>query len=840
MVTVSQTLPQVHTPSPAGTAEGSRPTPRRSRAFQPGWPLVWLLVGYPLWWVLGIAQILSLAAAVVMLLELLCRPRIVAPRGFLLWLLFLAWLLAGLIVLQVDAPGTVHGGSNTRYLTFSFRLSWYLAATVVLLYLGNMRKELSTRRVTRAFGCLFVTVVGGGLLGTIAPHLDFPSAIELLLPHRVTSIQFVHDLVHPVVAQLNVVDNVENPRASAPFPYTNGWALNFAVLLPFFLFAWFGPDSGWRRRVGPLVLALALVPVIVTVNRGLWIALGATALFVALRAAASGKPRPLGAVLAGVGLVVALVAVTPLGATVEHRLNNGYSDSSRANLSTTTVETALDASPVVGFGTTRDVQGSFSSIAGGATPSCPLCAPPSLGTQGHLWLLTFATGAGGLLLYLGFYLTMFSRGLRLKAPSVALGMSVLVAHLATMPFYDVFGIAMFSIAAGAAFIWRAQLDAGEALCARTGQPMAPEPTLGGYAALVRDNSHIMVGCALLGLLVGAYVQYSRGPVYTAQVSVMLPREATYPGSSRQATTLDTLAQMVTGAEVQDAAQRATGQSWSVDPRDVSVGAAPNTRLLRINIEDPDPVMVRARTQATAEALLRSRADELAARGRQALDELKASEAGVTRAVTTLDRQLTTAPKQARSQLEVVRAELIAELNEISSSTATVVSLPVDAGAIIAPAHVSRDDGGWNVALAGGMMLGLLFGVIGSLWRRSAGARKRWPGHVTIGHIPVLARIAAEETGGWTPSRDVAAAVARLAPSVCLAVGDDPQVRAVAAQLDAAVPRTGSPRAYSEVVVVISERTGNREIAAFRAWAEQFGVRPCGAVLLKSRGRRARL
>jgi hypothetical protein len=794
--------------------------------------LTWLLVGYPLWWVLGLAQVLSLVAAGMLLLELLHRRRVIAPRGFLVWMSFLAWLLVGVLLLQVDAPGTVHGTSNTRYLTFSFRFAWYSAATVLLLYLGNMRKELSVTRITRAFACLFVTVVAGGVLGTVAPHLDFPSAIELLLPRRITSIPFVRDLVHPVVAQLNLVDGVPNPRASAPFAYTNGWALNFAVLLPFFLIACFGPEAGWRRRVGPLVLVVALIPVIVSVNRGLWIALALMALFIAVRATAAGRPRSLAAVLAGVGLVLVLVASTPLGDTVSHRLDNGYSDDGRADLSTTTVQTALDASPIVGFGTTRDVQGSFRSIAGGSTASCPQCAPPALGTQGHLWGLIFATGVGGLVLYLGFYLTFLARGLRLASPYAGAGASVIVAHLATMPFYDIIGVAMFSMAAGVGLIWRAQMEAEEAAAARTGQPRPEDPTLGGYALLVRDNAGLLSCCALIGLTVAGTVQYSRGPTYAGEVGVLISREPAYPGVIRRVTTLDTIAQTVTGPQVQDAVLEQIGRSWVSDPGHVSVGAIPNTRILEITVEDPDAAVAREGAEATARALLGSRGRQLAEQRRATLDELEAQEAGLAQAVSTVDRAVDHATSSEVLRLEQVRTELTGELSQASSTTATVTSGQDDPGTILAPARGWRVTGGWNVALTGGLMLGLACGMLLSLLRHAVGRRSsREGGHTAIG-LPVLARLPADHRRDRQLPTALTRAVLQLEPLACLAVGDDPHVRAVARRLDEGTgpsPRRRHPR---DVVVVLSEHAAARDIDAFRTWAEQLGLEPSCAVVLE--------
>ena len=805
------------------------PAPRGR--FAPGWPLTWVLVGYPLWWILGLAQVLSLVAAVLLLVELLQRRRIHAPRGFLVWLLFLAWVLVGLVVLQVDAPGTVHGGSNTRYLTFGFRFAWYAAATIVLLYLGNMRKELSDTRIIRAFACLFVTTVAGGLLGTLAPHLDFPSAVELVLPRRITSIPFVRDLVHPVVAQLNLVDGVANPRASAPFAYTNGWALNFAVLLPFFLIGWFGPRAGWRRRVGPLVLAVALVPVIVSVNRGLWSALAVMAVFVAVRAAVAGNPRTLGTIMVGAAVVLILVSSTQLGDTVRHRLDNGYSDDGRANLSTTTVQTALEASPAVGFGTTRDVQGSFRSIADGSTASCPQCAPPALGTQGHLWGLVFATGAGGLALYLTVMLGALRRSLRLDGPGAHLGAAVIVGHLATMPFYDIIGIAMFAIAGGIGLIWRAQLGAEEAASARSGQPPAPGPTLGGYAGWASKHARTLVCCAVLGVASGAVVQHSRGETYEAEVSVLVAREPAYPGLVRRITTLDTIAQTVTGPAVQDAVGARTGRSWLADQRDVSVGAAPNTRILEITLSDPDAEVARAGAEATGEALLASRTQALRELRQQTLDKLEAEEAGLARAVASVNELLSRESSDV-PHLEEVRADLTGQLNEVSTAAADVATTPVEPGELVSPARVEQVHGGWNVALASGLALGVLAGLVLSMLRRSAPERIRATSGSAVGGVPVLARVPETEARGGQVPASLLRATSALGPLACLPVGHDPVVRELAQRLDRhATGGADLDGRSGRVIVVLRADLTAPALTDFLGWATRLGLRVECAVVV---------
>ena len=307
--------------------------------------------------------------------------------------------------------------SPTRYLTYTFRFSWYLAATITLLYVFNLRERLSTQRITRAAGWLFITVVLGGVLGTLVPHLEFRSVIELVLPRKATHFQFVHDLVHPAVAQLYAINGVENPRASAPFAYTNDWGLNFACLLPFFLVGWLGRDAAGlaaprgAARPAPRALSRDLVGEPRPVARAHHRRRDGRR-----PGSPDGHVRLLGCMLGAAALGVVLLYSTPIGTSIQNRINHGYSNNSRSSLGAQTVDSVLGVSPVVGLGTTRNAQGSFYSIAGGSTASCSVCTPPGLGTQGHLWLVIYSTGVGGLLLYLGFMLLQFIRHVRVQMP----------------------------------------------------------------------------------------------------------------------------------------------------------------------------------------------------------------------------------------------------------------------------------------------------------------------------------------------------------------------------------------------------------------------------------------
>jgi hypothetical protein len=427
----------------------------------PGWPILALFGLFPLWWVLGIAEFAGILLAIPMAIQLIQTPVVRAPRGFGIWLLFLIWAGVGIFVLQVDAPGAVADTSSGRYATFAYRYLWYVSAAVILLYVGNMRDVITLPRLFRAMSYMFITVVLGGYLGIVAPHLQFPSVIEIVLPRGLTHNGFVQILVHPVSAQVQTFLGYEEGRPSAPFSFTNDWGLNFACFLPTFVVSWCRRDAGWRRIAGPLFLFAAMIPVIYSLNRGLWLSLVAMSLFVAVKYALSGKFAMIGAVGAGVVALVLLLVLSPLGSLVNQRLHNGNSNQGRTNLGTLTVTSMLEGSPFIGFGSTRNVAGNFNSIAAGSTVKCPRCSKPPLGTQGQFSLVSFSTGVGGVVLYLGFFLRMFLGHIRLKTPWAVAAMCTLIASFVTMPVYTAIGPAMAAFFIAMGVLWRSETESGE-------------------------------------------------------------------------------------------------------------------------------------------------------------------------------------------------------------------------------------------------------------------------------------------------------------------------------------------------------------------------------------------
>jgi hypothetical protein len=456
----------------ARLASSGRPVPHRTDRAQvplPRWPVVALLLPYPLWWALGLGVLIFPILAVPMFVSLrrshLSGRPVRLPPGFAWWAFFLAVVVVSVVALGVDPVGTVPDTVGSRLLAVLFRLGEYLSLTVLLVYVGNLTEtELSRDRLVRLLAWMFVITVAGGLLGVVAGHFAFTSPVELLLPAHVRNKGFVQSLVHPYAAQLMDLLGETSPRPAAPWGYTNTWGNNFCLLVGWFVAAVWGAGRTATTRVKLLALAclvLSVVPVITSLNRGLWIGLGVAAAYVAVRLALCGQLWAIG----GLGLAVAVVAIaltaTPLGDVVGKRLDNGKSNGVRAYLTERAVG-GLTESPVVGFGSTRSTLGGRNSIAVGESASCERCGNFTIGGNGQIWQLIYAHGLTGTAGYLGF----FGYGLwRFRRDRSAIGIAGSVALLGSfvaMLWYNTLVTPLAFMFLAYALLWRNQTIMGVA------------------------------------------------------------------------------------------------------------------------------------------------------------------------------------------------------------------------------------------------------------------------------------------------------------------------------------------------------------------------------------------
>ena len=658
------------------------------------WPLTLMFVPFPLWWVLGLTVIAPLTLSLVMAVQLWRRrATLLTPPGFRLWLLFLVWVALGVLVLWVDAPQAVAGGGGfSRLLIFGYRFALYSAATIVLLWITNLtERELPSRLVMQVMGWMFVVTVAGGLLGVLAPDFEFLSPVELLLPEGVRSNAFLGSMIHPDSASLQaVLGDDPDPRPKAPYAFANSWGSNVALFLPFFVAAWFYRGPRWQRLLAPLVLGVAAVPIIDSLNRALWGALAV--MFVIATCALVGRGRLLASsAMVTVGVLAILAfAASPLYSTFEARLDNPHSNDRRGELLQATAESTLEGSPVVGFGSTRDFQGNFASIAGGDRPDCEACAVPPLGTQGHLWMLIFSQGYVGAVLFVVFLVRWLARTWRVPSAEEAIAFFVIVAFLTLLPVYDTLDLPVLTLMAAIGLAWRAQRT--RVRRERSGSTMSVT------AAAVRSATPVLAGSALAGALVGGAVALVQPAPWTATAEVLLHAS---PGALTEGaledlrlpsdSTIDTEANLV----VSDASLR---RAIDTDDRDrvaelrrsVSIIAPPNTQVLDITVRADTPRQATRRAAAVASSYLETRRDYLIERRKNALTELG-------EALGDLD-------PNDRSDRALAREELL------RSAVADVAASAVSAGELISAPHPEAGRRQFEVPVASGLGLGLLVGL----------------------------------------------------------------------------------------------------------------------------------
>ncbi len=296
-----------------------------------GWPIAVALVGWPLWWALGVTPLVFPLVAAALLPDLLRRDRLRVPPGFWLYLLFLLVVVVSAVMLDATAPGTLPPDGPGRYATFVLRLFGYLAMAVLMLYLGNTSEsELPRLRVVRWLALLATWSILLGLLAVLLPRFSFPTAVSLLpgsLPDLLGENARRADL-----AQVQPVLGLPAPRPAATYAFTNAWGNATSLTLVWLvLLAVVTDRRAVRVGVGVLLIVLA-VPVTYSLNRGMWIGLTVSLIYLAVGLAARGRLLPLGAVTLVVGLAATVFVLTPLQGMVTERLTSGHSNGTRTTL----------------------------------------------------------------------------------------------------------------------------------------------------------------------------------------------------------------------------------------------------------------------------------------------------------------------------------------------------------------------------------------------------------------------------------------------------------------------------------------------------------------------------
>ena len=383
-----------------------------SRGELPRWPFAAMFTLFPLWWVLGPADMVWVPLGAVMALYMWRRGGIEVPRSFALWLLFL--LLMGVSVIGIDSAG--------RLLGFGYRAALYVTVGIVFLYAYNARERLTLRYVLGVLTVFWVWTVLGGYASIAFPWFSFNTVMSYVLPRGLLSNELVGEMAVRRLTQHNPNSWIQlDPRPSAPFLYTNAWGNVYSMLLPVVL-CYLRLAAGTRRaRLVMLLVPLSLIPAFLTLNRGMFLGLGVALVFVAAMALLGRHRRLLVASVAVGVLLLGGAAAFDVGERVAHRTEVSSTTEDRADLYAETFEKTLD-SPLFGYGAPRP------SATEGA---------PSAGTQGQIWTVMFSHGFPALFFFLAWLSWTLIAGLRIRDPQRIVLSSVLLVILVESAYYGV-------------------------------------------------------------------------------------------------------------------------------------------------------------------------------------------------------------------------------------------------------------------------------------------------------------------------------------------------------------------------------------------------------------------
>ncbi len=364
----------------AGTLAYQRP---RSRAdVASALPYV-LFLSYPVFWFLGFPWLWGLTLTLPMTVALISDIRHVrVPRGFWIWVLFLAWQLLSGAQLLAYGPD--------RVMAFMFRFFEYYTGTILLLWFFNSDEErFPWSQLVKAGACLWATTIILGTLGLLFPGFTLHTLASKVLPSGLMNIPLVSDMALPKFSQVQNIIGAKIARPAAPFSFTNGWAANVAIFTPFAMMAF----SYTRRGAVKLALAglmvFALIPFISSVSRGAWLGLGFGVIYAAIRVSIR-KGAGLKVLKVAIGLITfgLIIFLSPLRGIIDARLAHPHSNEGRLEQSTEAARRATQ-SPLIGYGA--------------PLPSEDEDVGHNVGTHGQIWLVIFSHGFPALALYLGFF-----------------------------------------------------------------------------------------------------------------------------------------------------------------------------------------------------------------------------------------------------------------------------------------------------------------------------------------------------------------------------------------------------------------------------------------------------
>jgi O-antigen ligase len=403
------------------------PTAVRRPLLDPIWPMALITVWMPLAYFLGFSAVVWIVPAFAVGIPMVSRRTLRVPASILPMVALVLWIpITALSLPDLNSVGV-----------FTYRWLIWASTVAAMLWLCNTStRRVSTKRVVDLLAALWIVLIFFGYLALFFPTTAVPSLAQRVMPQGLLSNQFIYSLTVVRFAELQTFVGGSVPRPAAPMEATNGWGSTLGLLTPFFILSWLLAPDVRRRTIGWTIAAFALVPLVISTNRGAWLSIGVALIYFAARRAFRGDARPLFAIVMIGTLVFACVLFTPLAGVVSTRLDQSdVSNQDRGNLYKLAFEKTQD-SPFIGYGAPQSEDSGF-----------------PIGTHGLFWYVMFSHGFVGLaFLLIGMIVLVLSTA-RARTPTAMWAHICIVIALTQVPYYGLLPqFVIVGIAAG--ICWR--------------------------------------------------------------------------------------------------------------------------------------------------------------------------------------------------------------------------------------------------------------------------------------------------------------------------------------------------------------------------------------------------
>lgn len=416
------------TSEPAGGPDGAAPPPPQPPAPPrlPLWPLAAMFGLVPLWWLTGAFYLGWPLLGALLFALLVIRGRVPLPPAAGIWLLFLAVVVVS--ATQLQSPASV--------LTFGLRLAFYVTALVVGVYVYAVARERADLVAVLVPLCAFwFALVALGWLGVLAPRFALTTPVEVLLPGGIARTPFIRDMVHLSTAEYS--ERSLNPiyRPAAPFAYTNNFGSAYAMTLPCVVAFTMLRRRGVLRWALLASLPLSLVPAFLTLNRAMFLSIGAGLAVLGVRAALRGNVRVAASIVGVVVIGGVATLFIPIAELIGNRVESSDTNTDRLSLYVEVIRRVKE-SPWLGYGAPVNVD--------------TVTAQAPIGTQGQLWMVLFSHGVPALLCFLAWFVAAALICARATSPAGQWLSVVPVICLVQIPFYGManqnLAVAFFAVA----------------------------------------------------------------------------------------------------------------------------------------------------------------------------------------------------------------------------------------------------------------------------------------------------------------------------------------------------------------------------------------------------------